>query len=164
MQWKNRVLTARHPGKSLGVCVCVCTCVLSCVWFFVTSWSVACQAPLSRRFPRQEYWNGLPFPSLEDLPDPGIEPVSPASPALAWGFFTTVSPGKPKYFGGTFLFLVSGFFRDKNREKWINVWWVLIMNQTYYIHDFTFTGCDVAWESWYFLKIQVKEHRRWYAL
>ena len=43
------------------------------------------------RFPRQEYWNGLPFPSLGDLPDPGTEP---ASPALAGGFFTTESPGK----------------------------------------------------------------------
>ena len=43
-----------------------------------TSWSVAHQAPLSMGFPRQGYWNGLPFPPLEDLPDPGIEPVSPA--------------------------------------------------------------------------------------
>ena len=43
-------------------------------------------------FPRQGYWNGLPFPPLADLPDPGIEPVSPA---LADGFFTTESPGKP---------------------------------------------------------------------
>ena len=43
-------------------------------------------------FSRQEYWSGLPFPSLGDLPDPGIEPVSPA---LAGGFFTTEPPGKP---------------------------------------------------------------------
>ena len=42
------------------------------------SWTVACQAPLSRRFPRQEYWSGLPFPSTEDLCDPVMEPVSPA--------------------------------------------------------------------------------------
>ena len=38
---------------------------------------------------RQEYWSELPFPTPEDLPDPGIEPVSPASPALAGGFFAT---------------------------------------------------------------------------
>ena len=44
---------------------------------------------------RQEYWSGLPFPSPGDLLDPGIEPVSPASPALAGGFFTTAPPGKP---------------------------------------------------------------------
>ena len=41
-------------------------------------WTVACQAPLSVEFSRQEYWNGLPFPSLGDLPDPGIEPSSSA--------------------------------------------------------------------------------------
>ena len=45
---------------------------------FVTSWTVAHQAPLSMGFSRQEYWSGLPFPSLGDLPNPGIEPVSPA--------------------------------------------------------------------------------------
>ena len=38
-----------------------------------TPWTVACQAPLSMAFSRQEYWNGLPFPSPRDLPDPGIE-------------------------------------------------------------------------------------------
>ena len=47
-------------------------------------------------FSKQEYWSGLPFPSLEDLPDPGIEPVSPAVPALAGGFFTTEPLEKPK--------------------------------------------------------------------
>ena len=46
-------------------------------------------------FPRQEYWSGLPFPFPGDLPDPGIEPMSPVSPALAGGFFTTEPPGKP---------------------------------------------------------------------
>ena len=41
-------------------------------------WTVACQAPLCMGFSRQEYWSGLPFPSPGDLPDPGIEPGSPA--------------------------------------------------------------------------------------
>ena len=45
---------------------------------------------------RQEYWSGWPFPPPGDLPDPGIEPGSLASPALAGGFFTTMPPGKPK--------------------------------------------------------------------
>ena len=45
---------------------------------FATPWTVALQAPLSMRFSRQEYWSGLPFPSLEDLSNPGIEPWSPA--------------------------------------------------------------------------------------
>ena len=57
----------------------------SYVGLFVTPWAVVCQAPLSMGFPRQEYWNGLLFPSPEDLPDPGIELWSPA---LAGGFFT----------------------------------------------------------------------------
>ena len=43
-----------------------------------TPWTMACQAPLSMGFPRQDYWNELPFCSPEDLPDPGIEPESPA--------------------------------------------------------------------------------------
>ena len=51
--------------------------------------NIAYQAPLSMGFPRQEHWNGLPFPSPGDLPDPGIKPVPPASPELAGGFFTT---------------------------------------------------------------------------
>ena len=55
----------------------------------VTPWTVACQAPLSAEFSRQEYWSGVPFPSLGDLPDPGSKPLSLAFPALAGRFFTT---------------------------------------------------------------------------
>ena len=50
---------------------------------FVTPWTVVRQAPLSLGFPRQEYWSGLPLPSPGDLPDPGIEPGSPALEANA---------------------------------------------------------------------------------
>ena len=66
--------------------------VLRHVRLFATPWTVARQAPLSLAFPRQEYWNGLPFPSPGDLPNPGIEPTSPVSPALAGRFFITVPP------------------------------------------------------------------------
>ena len=59
------------------------------VWRFATLWTVAHQAPLSMGFSRQEYWNGLPCPPPVDLPNPGIEPESLLSPALADGFFTT---------------------------------------------------------------------------
>ena len=48
------------------------------VWLFTTPWTVASQAPLSMEFSRKEYWSGLPFPSPEDLPHPGIKPRSPA--------------------------------------------------------------------------------------
>ena len=59
-----------------------------------TSWAVASQVPLSTEFPRQEYWSGLPFPSPGDLPDPGIEPMSPALVGIS---FTTEPPGKPTF-------------------------------------------------------------------
>ena len=52
--------------------------LLSCVWLSVTPRIVAYHIPPSMGFSRQEYWNGLPLPSPEDLPDPGIEPGSPA--------------------------------------------------------------------------------------
>ena len=71
-------------------------CELCCVQFFLTSWTVAHQVPLSMEFSRQEYWSGLPFPTPGDLPNPGIESTFPASPALAGGFFTTEPPRRPK--------------------------------------------------------------------
>ena len=77
----------------------MCVCLLSCfsrVRFFAMLWTIACQAPLSMGFSGQEYWNGLPFPSPGHLPNPGIEPASLMSPALAGGFFTTTAPGKPQ--------------------------------------------------------------------
>ena len=71
-----------------------------------TPWMVAHKAPLSMGFPRQEYWSGLPFPPPGDLPDPEMEPKSPA---LADGFFTTESPGKP-----SFKILIVNFILFKN--------------------------------------------------
>ena len=62
---------------------------LSRVRHFVTPWSVARQAPLSMEFSSQEYWSGFPFPTPGDLPNLGVEPMSPASPALAGLFSNT---------------------------------------------------------------------------
>ena len=92
---------------------------------FVTPQTVAHQAPLPKGFPRQENWSGLPFPSPRDLPNPGIEP---ASPALAGGFFTT-EPHKessrhqrimlcqmsivPRVGGGDFQTVLVGFPRER---------------------------------------------------
>ena len=59
----------------------------------MTPWAIARQASLSMGFSRQEYWSGLPFPSPGDLPNPGIEPVSPV---LVGESFTTEPPGKFK--------------------------------------------------------------------
>ena len=69
---------------------------LSRVRLFATPWTVAYKAPLSMEFSRKEYWSGLPFPSPGDLPNPGIEPKSPALQADA---LPSEPPGKsPKYF------------------------------------------------------------------
>ena len=57
--------------------------------------AVACHAPLSMGFPRQEHWSGLPLHPPENLPDPGIERLSPVSAALAGRFFTAGPLGKP---------------------------------------------------------------------
>ena len=65
---------------------------LSQVQLSATPWTIAHQAPLFMGFPRQEYWSGLPLPSPGHLPDPDIEPESPA---LTGRFFTAEPPGKP---------------------------------------------------------------------
>ena len=65
--------------------------VLSRVLLFAILWTIAHQAPLAMGFSKQEYWSWLPFPSPGDLPDPGIEPPSLSSPALASIFFTAPS-------------------------------------------------------------------------
>ena len=64
------------------------------VQFFVIPWTVVLQDSLSMGLSRQEYWSGLPFPTPEDLLKPGIQTLSPVSPALSGRFFTTVAPGK----------------------------------------------------------------------
>ena len=75
-----------------------------------TLWTVARHAPLSMGFSRQEYWGGLSFPLLGDLPDSGIEPMSFKSPEFAGGFFTTGVPHQSRPTGIiTFLFSSSGW-------------------------------------------------------
>ena len=76
---------------------------LSRVRLFATPWTIAYQAPLSMGFSRQECWSGLPFPSPGDLPDPGIEPGSPALQADA---LPSEPPGKPPWGLGLLYFLV----------------------------------------------------------
>ena len=77
-------------NRSISFLVCVCTLSrFSRVRLFAPGWAAACQALLPVGFSRQAYWSGLPCPPPGDLPDPGIEPASPALPALAGGFFIT---------------------------------------------------------------------------
>ena len=78
-----------HPQNILDTLIyCCCCLVIKLCLTLTTLWTVVFQDPQSVRFFRQEYWSGLPFPSPGDLPNPGIEP---ASPALAGGFFTTLT-------------------------------------------------------------------------
>ena len=66
----------------------ISTFILSCVRLSATPCTVACQAPLSMEFSRQEYWSVLPFPTPGNHPNSGTEPMSFVSPALAGRFFT----------------------------------------------------------------------------
>ena len=77
------VYWAKHERSNLeNYQTTKCCAVLSHVQIFATPWIVTCQVPLSMAYSRQEYRSGLPFLSPGDLPDPGIEPASPVSPAL----------------------------------------------------------------------------------
>ena len=73
-----------NPCKHLRLrgCFCMYPCLVAQLGLLETLWTVAHQAPLSLWLSRQEYWSGLPFPPPGDLPNPGIKPVSPVSPAL----------------------------------------------------------------------------------
>ena len=73
--------TPRKPALKSS-CYVIIVQSLSCIGPFFDHLHPLIQAPLSMRFPKQEYWNGLPFPSPGNFPDPGIEPVSPTAPAL----------------------------------------------------------------------------------
>ena len=67
------------------------------IQLFVTFWTIACQAPLSMEFSTQEYWSGLPCPPPGDLPNPGIKPESPASPALQADSLLLSHQGSPNF-------------------------------------------------------------------
>ena len=82
----------KSQGTSVAIRMCVRAHSLSCIQLFVTPSTVDCQAPLSMRFFRQEYWSGLPFPPPGDLPDPGIETGSLMSPVLKVGSLPLVPP------------------------------------------------------------------------
>ena len=78
-----------------GILYLVCSCsVAHCFLFFVITWNVSLEAPLSMEFYRQEYWSGLPFPTPGDLSEPRTELMSLVSLALAGRCFTIVLPGK----------------------------------------------------------------------
>ena len=93
---RNKMLACRQGHQFSFLWCLVRVKSLSPVRLFATPWTVAYQDPLSMVFSRQEYWSGLPYPSPGDLPDPGIEPRSPTSPA---DILPSEPPGKPKNTG-----------------------------------------------------------------
>ena len=97
-EWYLRELSKSKSSGRAGhsdLAVCVHTQSLSRVQLLVIPWTVAHEAPVYLGFSRPEFQSGWPFPTPGDLPDSGIEPVSPASLASAGRFFTTMPPRKP---------------------------------------------------------------------
>ena len=101
---KSEILKDLIQASIYKTCVCL---VAQLVQLFLTPQTVALQAPLSMKFSRQEYWSGSPFPSPGNLPNPGIEPGSPALQAEA---LPSEPPGKPKNIGAGSLSLLQGIF------------------------------------------------------
>ena len=141
------------PGTTVCVCVCMCVCVCLCVCVcvcvhhslshvFATPGFVTCQASLSVKFFRQEYWNGLSFPPPGDLPDPGIELVSPVSPAL-WVDSLPASHQGSLYITHT---CIEGLFiikKKKERENgyWVGCWQCLPLHCEFKMIIAAFTIC-----------------------
>ena len=93
------LLSCFQKLKSLILLILFCMSLLNLFCIFIEyvslcSWCLAGRFLSPWNLPGEKYWSGLPFPSPGDLPNPGIEPVSLISPALAGGFFTTSAPWK----------------------------------------------------------------------
>ena len=125
----SKLRNLKHPpgakqclltSPDLVIC-CYCLVAQSCP-NLATPWTVARRAPLSMGFFRKEHWNGLPFPSPGDFPDPGIEPTSPA---LAGRFSTAEPPRKPKtsHKGGQIENAVSNLIRTATSFSLLLISW-----------------------------------------
>ena len=124
---------------------------------FGTPWTVAYQAPMSVRFPKQEYWSGLPFPSLGDLPDTGIKPTSPT---LEGRFFTGEPPGKPIWL----LRYLGRIRQNKMRNKdsgriswgWTKAWTTnkLVAHVNPTKGHFLWRSLSIRWTQWSILWCQ----------
>ena len=89
-------VTVGHPDTVLSESMSACY-VASVVWLFATLWIVTHQAPVSKGFSRQKYWSGLPRPPPGELPDPGIEHMSSAAPALQADSLPQSHGGSPPF-------------------------------------------------------------------
>ena len=110
------------PGGPVVAYMCMLS-RFNCVQLYVTLWYVACQAPLSMGFSRQEYQSGLPCPLPGDLPHPGIEP---RSPALQADSLPSEPPGKLKNTGMGSLSLLQGIFlTQESNQRLLHCKWIL---------------------------------------
>ena len=114
--WREILFTRleKELKESYKDAVLHCAPSLSHVWLFVTSWTVARQAPRSIGFSRQEYWSGLPFPPPGDLPNPGIKS---RPPVLQVDSLPSEPPGKPKNPGVGSLSLLQGIFLTQELNR-----------------------------------------------
>ena len=122
-------------------------CTHSCPTHLVTPWTVACHVSLSMEFSRQEYWTGLPFPTPGDLPDPGIKPVSLASPALAVDSLPLRHLGSPfQTFGLLKLVINLGFGSNSECKVFFRLFIYLFL-VTLCLHCCiqTFSSCTEQW-------------------
>ena len=114
--------------------------MLSCfshVRLFVTLWTIAHQAPLPMVFSRQEYWSGLPWPSLEDLPNPGIEPTSPAFQVDSLPLNHQGNPLYKLWIRPVMLSLVTICYH----AKLLQYYWLYYLCCIFYPHDSLFSNC-----------------------
>ena len=126
-----------HIQTYMRVYICMLACMLSrfsCVQFCATLWIVAHQAPLSMGFSRQEYWSGLPCPPPGDLPDPGVKPMSPVSPALQADSLPLSHQGSPC----VYRFIYIHIFLH------VNIYFILLIIFIY-THTHTCTSLVVTW-------------------
>ena len=116
-------------------------CLLSLfsrVQLFATLQTIARQAPLSMGFPRQEYWSGFPFPSPGDLPNPGTEPISLMSSAMAGRFFTTSATWKAQDILPQIIINCSVTQAISRHVSWIPMTWLRMKKL---MHQFLSTIC-----------------------
>ena len=90
------------------------------VWFFATPWAVAHQTPLSLGFSRQEQWSGLPCPPPGEHPDPGMQPESPASPALQVDSLLLSHQGSPNTVVTGALMKKNGIWENSDKSEYIS--------------------------------------------
>ena len=125
-------------------------CAHSCPTHLVTPWTVACHVSLSMEFSRQEYWTGLPFPTPGDLPDPGIKPVSLASPALAVDSLPLRHLGSPLQTFGLLKLVINLGFGSNSECKVFFRLFIYLFLLTLCLHCCiqTLSSCTEQWLLW----------------